>query len=128
LSRDSKLKLRILKRDGSHWNYTCRGRGRSALNANINLLYGKGISVVVDCRVDEKAFSRAVDLDPEDVGMPNMVFHALIQDGKVSPGAQRGIFFQPADQSEASELKSYVNAGDDPNGLAVVFRSGKIGQ
>jgi len=123
LTKDSRLTLRIVKRDGRRWDYTCKARGRRPLNANINFLYGRGISVVVDCRIDEKSFARAVELDPEDVGVPSLVFHAVIQDGKVTPGAQRGIYFQPAVQIAASELSPYAAANEDPASLAVVFQS-----
>lgn len=123
LTKDSKLKLEIHRRDGSKWSYACKSSARrDAIYANINFLYGKGISVVAECRIPEKAFAKAVDLDAQDVGQPNLVFQAMIQDGEVSVGAQRGIYFLPGGQLEASELNAYA-ASNDPTNLAVVFRS-----
>lgn len=121
LSRSSKLRVTINRRDGSSWSYTCKAKGRDAMSANINHLYGRGISVVADCKIPEKEFAKAVDLDAQDVGFPNLVFQALIQDGKVSVGAHRGVYFVPGGQIESSDLNGYAAAGDD--GLAVVFRS-----
>lgn len=123
LSKDSKLSLKILKRDGKTWDYACRAKGRDALTANINFLNGRGISVVAECRIDEEEFAEAVGLNKEDVGLPNLVFHAMIQDGKVTPGAQRGLYFLPAAQIESSELNAYAWRNDDPSSLAVLFRS-----
>lgn len=122
LSKDSKLTLKIARRDGSTWTYTCKSKGKDNIYANINFLYGKGISVVAECRIPEKTFAKAVDLDPQDVGQPNFVFQAMIQDGEVRPGAQRGLYFLPGGQLEASELNAYAGA-NDPTNLAVLFRS-----
>jgi hypothetical protein len=123
LSRDSKLKVKIAKRDGSTWTYTCKAKGKDALFANINYLFGRGISVVAECHIPEKEFAKAVDLDPQDVGVPNLVFQAMIQDGEVRAGAQRGVYFLPGGQIDASELAAYASAGNDPSSLAVVFRT-----
>jgi hypothetical protein len=71
----------------------------------------------------EKEFAKAVDLDAEDVGLPNLVFQAMIQDGKVVAGAQRGLYFLPGGQIQSSEMNAYLAAVDDPAGLAVIFRS-----
>ena len=60
LGRDSRLKLRIDKRGGGHWDYSCKTGGRRSLNANVNALYGQGISVVADCRIDNRSFAKAV--------------------------------------------------------------------
>ena len=68
-------------------------------------------------------FDKAVGLDKDDVGLPTLVFQAMIQDGRVTPGAQRGLAFLPAGQIESSELNSYACLNDDPTNLAVVFRS-----
>lgn len=121
LSRRSKLKVTIERRDGSSWTYTCKAKGKDAMTANVNFLYGKGISVVADCKIPEKQFAKAVDLDAEDVGFPNLVFQAIIQDGQVRPGAQRGVYFMPGGQIESTDLNAYASSGSD--GLAVVFRS-----
>jgi hypothetical protein len=121
LTRGSRLRVTIERRDGSTWTHTCKAKGRDAMSANVNFLFGKGISVVADCRIPEKAFAKAVDLDPEDVGFPNLVFQVLIQDGQVRPGSQRGVYFVPGGQIESSDLNAYAVNGID--GLAVVFRS-----
>jgi len=123
LTKGSRLTLRIVKRDGSTWDYDCKAGGRRPLNANINFVYGRGISVVVDCRIEEKYFAQAVELHPDDVGAPSLVFQAMIKDGQVTPGAQRGITLLPATQVAASELSPYLSTDDDPTGLAVVFQS-----
>ncbi len=123
LTKGSKLTLKIVKRDGKKWDYTCRAKDERGLKANVNFITGKGISVVVDCRIEGKAFAKAVDLDKDDVGLPNLVFHAMIADGQVTPGAQRGLFFQPGGQLDASELNAYAALGEDPSSLAVIFRS-----
>ena len=123
LTRDSKLTIKIVKRDGKTWSYTCRGKGSQPLSAHINYLWGKGISVLAECRISEKDFAKAVDLDKDDVGLPNLVFQAMIMDGEVRPGAQRGLYFLPGGQIESSELNAYAATNDDPTSLAVVFRS-----
>ena len=123
LTRDSKLTIHIVKRDGRTWSYTCKAKGGAPMTANINFLYGQGISVVAQCRIAEKDFAKSVDLDKDDVGIPNLVFQALIKDGKVSAGAQRGLYFLPGGQIESSDLNAYAAANDDPSSLAVVFRS-----
>lgn len=122
LTRGSKLAVKILRRDGSTWKYTCKAKNE-ALSANINFIHGRGISVVVDCRIDQKEFAKAVDLDKDDVGFPSLVFHAMIQDGQVTAGAQRGLYFSPGGQMESSEMNAYAALSEDPTNLAVVFRS-----
>lgn len=123
LSRDSKLTVRIVKRDGKAWSYACRAKDRLPLTANVNFLIGKGINVVAECRIPENEFAKAVGLDKEDVGLPNLVFQALIEEGKARPGTQRGMYFLPGGQLGASEMNAYAAAGGDPSSLAVVFRS-----
>ena len=113
----------VTKRDGKKWDFTCKAKGNSPLTANINYLFGKGISVVSECRIPEKEFAKAVDLDAQDVGLPNLVFQVVIQDGEVRPGAQRGLYFVPGGQIESSELNAYAMNNEDPTSLAVVFRS-----
>jgi hypothetical protein len=121
ISKGSRLKVVIDRRDGSRWTYTCKAKGKDAMTANVNFMFGQGISVVADCRIPERRFAKAVDLDAEDVGFPNLVFQAVIRDGKVFPGAQRGVYFVPGGQIESSDLNAYASSGQD--GLAVVFRS-----
>lgn len=123
LTKDSRLSLRITRRSGGDWEYACRARGRKALSSNINFLHGKGVSVVVECAVDQDDFADAVNLGKEDVGLPHLVFHAMVLDGKVTLGAQRGLYIIPSGQFEASELNAYASVNDDPSNLSVVFRS-----
>ncbi len=122
LSSGSRLVLHIVKLDGSRWDYSCKASGRRPLSANINVLFDSRVSVVADCRIDEKSFARAVGLHPDDVGTPDLVFQAIVQDGRASVGAQCGIVLQPSAQSAATELSPYLAASDDPGGLAVVFQ------
>lgn len=121
LTRGSKLKIQIERRSGGTWTYVCKAKGKDAMTANINFLYGKGISVVADCRIPERQFAKLVDLDWQDVGFPNLVFQVLIQGGQVRPGSQRGVYFVSGAQIESSDLNGYATSGAD--GLAVVFRS-----
>ncbi len=123
LTKDSKLTVRIERREGKDWVYSCRARGRDGLWANINFLHGKGISVVAECRIDSDDFAKAVDLEAEDVGIPNLVFHAIVQSGQARPGAQRGLYIIPSGQFETSSLNAYASMADDPSSPSVVFRS-----
>lgn len=124
LAKDSKLTIRIARRDGRLWSYTCKQKkGKDAIFANVNMVYGKGISVVAECRIPEKEFAKAVNLHADDVGLPNLVFQAMIQNGEVRPGAQRGLYFMPGGQIESSELNAYASLADDPTNLAVIFRT-----
>lgn len=123
LTRDSRLTLKIAKRDGDVWEYTCKAKGRNGLTANVNEVNGKGISVVVECRVGEDDFAEVLDLDPEEVGIPNLVFHAVIQDGAIRLGAQRGLYITPKGDFAASELAAFASAEDDASSPSVIFRS-----
>lgn len=123
LAKESRLEISIAKRDGKTWKYSCRGQGKHALSANVNYLQGKGISVVAECRIAEDDFAKAVDLDQEDVGAPTLVFHAVIREGKVVAGAQRGLYFLSGGQIESSELNAYASRDNDPSNLAVLFQS-----
>ena len=121
LGRSSRLTVKIVKKDGSKWDYSCKAS--RALSANINILFDGRVSVVAQCRIDAKSFAKAVALHPEDVGEPDLVFQVMVKDGKASPGAQRGIVLIPSSQGAATELTPYFAASDDPGGLAVVFQS-----
>ena len=121
LTNNSKLWVKIERRDGSSWSYTCKAKGRDPMTANVNYLLGRGVSVVAECRIPESDFAKAVDLHPSDVGFPNLVFQVLIQDGKVRPGAQRGVHFVQGGAIESSDLNAYASNAAD--GLAVIFRS-----
>jgi hypothetical protein len=111
----------ITRRDGGDWTYKCKAKGRDAMTANINFVAGRGLSVVAECRIPERDFAKAVDLHPEDVGRPVLVFQALVQEGQVIAGSQKGVYFLPGGQIESSDLNAY--AGTSQDGLAVVFRS-----
>lgn len=119
LARGSTLKLTIERQDG-RWSYTCKAKREGELSANVNYLYGTGIAVVAACRLPAKKFAKAVDLDAEDVGQPTLVFEAVVQDGKVSAGVQRGVYFSGV--PESSDLHEYASPPDAAN-LAVLFHN-----
>ncbi|MBI5240797.1 MAG: hypothetical protein HY926_10020 [Elusimicrobia bacterium] len=124
LGRSSRLTVKIVKKDGSKWDYSCKAsRG---LTVNVNTLYDGRVSVVVDCRIDSKSFAKAVGLHAEDIGTPSLVFQAMVASGKATPGAQRGIVLPQAAQSWATELSPYLASADDANSLAVVFQSASL--
>jgi len=121
LSGGSRLSVRILKKDGSRWSYSCKAsRG---LTANINTLFDGRVSVVAGCRIDPRSFAKAVGLHAEDIGIPSLVFQAVVANGKAFPGAQRGIVLPQAAQSWATELSPYLASADDANSLAVMFQT-----
>ncbi|MCX5795161.1 MAG: hypothetical protein NTY77_06700 [Elusimicrobia bacterium] len=122
LGKSSRLSVKIVKKDGSRWDYSCKAS--RTLSANVNTLFDGRVSVVAECRIDAKSFAEAVDLHPDDVGAPNLVFQAIVQGGQAAPGAQCGIVLPRAQQSAGTELSPYLAAGDDPGGLAVVFQRG----
>ncbi|MDD5628531.1 MAG: hypothetical protein PHU21_05675 [Elusimicrobia bacterium] len=124
LARSSRLSVRIVKKDGSRWDYSCKAsRG---LSASVSKLFDGRLSVVAECRIEPKRFAKAVDLHPEDIGTPALVFQAFVEDGKAVPGAQRGIILPRAAQSSATELTPYLASSDDANSLAVVFQSASL--
>ncbi|MBI5623328.1 MAG: hypothetical protein HY924_06080 [Elusimicrobia bacterium] len=123
LTKDSKLTLQVFMRDGETWEYSCRSKGRDGLTANINEIPGKAVSVVAECRIPEAAFAKAVDLDPLDVGIPNIVFQAVVQDGVVRLGAQRGLYILPTEESATGELGAYASAEHSPSNPSVIFHS-----
>lgn len=125
LSKKSSLSIKVNKRGGGSWTYQCAGKGESRLAANINYIHAKGISVVAECRIATAEFAEAVGLHPDDVGVPNLVFHAVIQDGEVRSGPQKGLYFLPSGVVESSVLNPYATPEDDPSNLAVLFRSQK---
>lgn len=123
LTKDSKLSLQVFKKDGEVWEYSCRAKGRDALTANVNVIPDKAVSVVVECRIPEREFAKAVDLDPLDVGIPNLVFHAIVQDGIARLGAQRGLYITPTPDSETGDLGVYASAEHSPSNPLVIFHS-----
>lgn len=118
LSRGSTLTLKLARRKGGAWSYTCKAKRERELTANVNFVYGAGISVVASCRLPPQKFAKAVDLDAEDAGQATLVFEAVIQEGKVSPGAQRGIALAAVPQS--SDLSAYAFP-PDAGSFAVLF-------
>lgn len=121
MSPSSSLDITVHKRDGSQWSYRCKARNSNDMFANINMLYGKGMLVVIQCRVRADKFADAVGLEEEAVGDPTLVFSAWVRDGKAMPGQQKGFYFLPAGQMRASVMAQYASENDDPNDLAVLF-------
>lgn len=120
LSDSSRLNVVIARRGGGKWKYSCRASSED-LTARVVPLGGR-ISVVAECRVKPKAFAKAVDLDPEDVGAPLFVFEAVIENGKARPGGQRGLRFRPDVPVASLDLGAYA-ASPDAGGLALLFRA-----
>ncbi|MCR4296619.1 MAG: hypothetical protein NUW21_13895 [Elusimicrobia bacterium] len=120
LSRASRLRIVILRRGGKRWKYTCRA-SKEDLSARVVPVGGR-TSVIAECRVKPKAFAKAVDLHPEDVGAPLFVFEAVLEGGRARAGGQRGLRFRP-DAPVASLALSPFATVPDAAGLAVVFRA-----
>lgn len=120
LAGSSRLNLSIARKRGSAWKYSCRTSSED-LTARVVPLGGR-VSVVAECRVRPKAFAKAVDLDPEDVGAPVFVFEAVIENGRARPGGQRGLRFRPDAPVGSIDLGAFA-ASPDAAGLAVVFRA-----
>ena len=123
VTRDSTLKLTIVRHDGSKWSTKCKAKNPDKMWANVNMLLGKGVSVLAECRVDPKAFAALVDLDEGLVGEPTLVFQALVNDGKAEAGVHKGMYFFSAAEIEAGELASFATRESDPSALGVVFNS-----
>jgi hypothetical protein len=120
LSVGSRLDIAIARRGGGKWKYSCRSSS-GELTTRVVRLIGR-VSVVAECRVKPKAFAKAVDLDPEDVGAPAFVFEAVVESGRARAGAQRGLRFQPNAPVASVDLGPFA-ANPDAGGLAVVFRA-----
>lgn len=120
LSSSSRLEFVIARRGGGKWKYSCKATSEE-LSARVVPLGGR-ISVVAECRVKPKAFAKAVDLDPEDVGAPLFVFEAVVEHGKARAGGQRGLRFRP-DAAVASVDLSPFALSPDAGGLALLFRA-----
>jgi hypothetical protein len=123
LNRRSQMKVTIVRKDGSEWTYKCKAKNDARMWANINKLYGKGISVLTECRIPPKKFAKAVDLDADLVGDPTLVFHVMIKGGEARPGIQKGFYFEESGQIEASTMRQYVTRYGDPSELGVLFAS-----
>lgn len=118
LADSSRLDL-VIKRRGGKWKYSCRVSSEE-LSARVVPLGGR-TSVIAECRVRPKAFAKAVDLHPDDVGAPLFVFEAVVEGGVARAGGQRGLRFRPDAPVASLDLSPYA-ASPDAAGLAVVFR------
>ena len=127
LSEKSKLTVKITKNDGKTWKYKCRAKDRREMWANINKLYGKGISVLTECRIDPKDFGKAVGLDYDLVGEPTLVFQVMIKNEEAEAGVHKGMYFLSAGQIAASPMNQYATKIDDPSNLGVLFSSKDAG-
>ncbi|MDE2293639.1 MAG: hypothetical protein KGL53_16275 [Elusimicrobia bacterium] len=123
LARGSKLKLTITRHDGSRWKAACKAGDDRTMWANINQLFNKGTSVLVECRLPPKKFGKLVGLDAGLVGMPTLVFQVNVQAGKAVAGPQKGFYLLSSGQIQAGELASYASAEADPSALSVLFSS-----
>jgi hypothetical protein len=120
LTGASRLNVAITRRGGGKWKYSCRASSGDLTTRVVPL--GGRVSVVAECRVKPRAFAKAVDLDPDDVGAPVFVFEAVVESGTARAGGQRGLRFRP-DAPVASVDLSPFAANPDAGGLAVVFRA-----
>jgi hypothetical protein len=127
LGEDSKLEITINKNDGGRWRYRCRASSdEHRMWANINPLYGRGVQVLTECRVDPRHFSRAVGLRPQEVGAPTIVFGVRILDGKAEAGIQKGFYFLSGSETEGSSMSQYVSQEPDPSDLGVIFNTNAL--
>lgn len=120
LSGSSRLDVVIERRGGKKWKYACRASS-DELTARVVPVMGR-TSVIAECRVSPRAFAKAVDLHPDDVGAPVFVFEAVLENGKARPGGQRGLRFRPDAPVASLDLSPFA-ASPDAAGLAVVFRA-----
>ena len=123
MTPDSTLELTVRKRDGSSWSHRCRARDPRELRANVNPLYGKGLLVLAQCRLDPARLAEEVGLDEDEVGEPVLVFGAMIRSGAARAGLQKGIYFLAGGQTRSSVMAQYASEHDDPSQLAVLFVS-----
>ncbi|MBI5244966.1 MAG: hypothetical protein HY922_14970 [Elusimicrobia bacterium] len=123
LGENSKLEIAIHKNDGSRWRYRCRASSDDhRMWANINQIYGKGVQVMTECRLDPRQFSRSVDLNPEEVGEPTLVFAVRIMDGKAEAGVHKGLYFL-GEAAEGGSMSPYMSPEPDPSNLGVIFNA-----
>jgi len=120
LTRRSKLKIEITRRDGRVWKYVCRSRD---IAAHIVPLYSAGTSVLVECRVNPRKFAKAVGLDVSLVGEPTLVFQVLIKEGKARAGLQKGFYILETEDTRHGSIQAYATPRRDPSALAVLFAS-----
>jgi hypothetical protein len=119
LAPASRLNIVISRRGGGKWKYSCRASSDD-LTTRVVPLEGR-VSVIAECRVRPRAFAKAVDLDPDDVGAPLFVFEAVVERGVARAGGQRGLRFRPDAPVASLDLSPFA-ASPDAAGLAVVFR------
>lgn len=122
ITKDSVLRLTIHRRDGSRWSAKCKAK-KGQMWANVNMLYGKGTSVLAECRIDPSAFAKLVDLDEGLVGEPTLVFQAMVRNGEAEAGIQKGFYFLAANEIDKGELAPFAVREGDPSALGVVFNS-----
>jgi hypothetical protein len=120
LAGGSRLNIKIARRGGGNWKYSCRA-SNGELTTRVVPLGGR-VSVFAECRVKPRAFAKAVDLDPDDVGAPVFVFEAVVENGTARAGGQRGLRFRPDAPVASIDLSPFA-ANPDAGGLAVVFRA-----
>jgi len=123
LTRKSQLNLTVHRTDGSKWEYRCRASEAGAMWANVNMIYGKGVSVLTECRISPKKFAKAVTLNEELVGEPTLVFHVMIKDGQATAGLHKGFYFTGDSEIAAGGMNQYATEGADPSNLGVLFAS-----
>ncbi|MBI4424612.1 MAG: hypothetical protein HY554_12845 [Elusimicrobia bacterium] len=121
LAPDSSLSVTIHRKEGGSWSYRCRARERREMWANVNHIYGKGLLVVAECRVRPDKFAGSVGLDADMVGDPTLVFSAMVRNGGVESGVQKGFYFLTAGQIRSGMMGQYATENEDPTDLAVLF-------
>ncbi|MEK7746509.1 MAG: hypothetical protein AAB576_07580 [Elusimicrobiota bacterium] len=120
----STLELTINKNDGSRWRYRCRAAADSkSMWSNVNSLYGQGLSVLTECRIDPRRFARSVDMASDLVGEPTLVFSVVVQEGKARAGVHKGFYFLAANEIESGSMNQYSNKEPDPTNLGLLFNS-----
>ncbi|PCI36863.1 MAG: hypothetical protein COB53_08200 [Elusimicrobia bacterium] len=123
LNRRSVMKVEITRKDGSTWKYKCKAKHDAMMWANVNKLYGKGISILTECRIPPRKFAKAVGLDADLVGDPTLVFHVMVKGSEARVGVHKGFYFMEAGQIEASTMRQYATRHGDPSELGVLFAS-----
>lgn len=123
----STLDLAIHKNDGSRWRYRCRTSSESkAMWSNVNSIYGQGLSVLTECRIDPRSFARSVGLSSGLVGEPTLVVSVIVEDGKARAGAHKGFYFLAANEIESGPMGQYSNKEPDPTNLSLLFNTAAI--
>lgn len=126
LTKGSRLRLTINRRDGSSWDYTCKASRSEEMQANVNRMLGKGTSVLTECRIDARKFAKSLEIDEDLVGEPVLVFHVMIDGGRAVAGLQKGLYFAESNDISVGEMAGYASAGRDPSDLGVLFASAEL--